>query len=98
MKPRPTDAEFDELKRKRDESLAAVFKKIWDDAGVPEDQRRAHVSYGGGSHACYCDCPDGPCQHIWDGPDKEFDDGHGVSCTCSRCGALAFYHDMRVLP
>ena len=43
---------------------------------------------------CKCQCPDGPCEHKWDGPDEEFDGGRGVSVTCSRCGMSAFQHSL----
>lgn len=96
-KSRPTDAEFEELKRQRDEgvakALADVCKKHgWDPVGV-----KAHVSHAS-SADCYCACPDGPCQHTWDGPIYESEDGCMRSATCSRCGAVAAYHDMRCGP
>jgi hypothetical protein len=96
LKPRPTDAEFDELKRKRDESAARFVARMCEEMGW--DPKKAHVHVFWHYGPCYCGCPDGPCQHIWDGPDVEFDDGHGVSVPCSRCGMLAFSHDMRVAP
>lgn len=94
-RPRPTDAEFAELKRKRDESLNAAIDKLCAEQGWARDQTHVHVS---GAGECYCDCPDGPCQHIWNGPNVEFDDGQGVSRTCSRCGEMAFSHSMRFAP
>lgn len=46
---------------------------------------------------CRCQCPDGPCEHQWDGP--EIDLGGGAySVTCSRCGKDAMSHDMWVAP
>ena len=33
LKPRPTDAEFDELKRKRNESVASAFAKMCEEMG-----------------------------------------------------------------
>lgn len=29
------------------------------------------------------------CDHIWDGPQQEFDEGRGATATCSKCGAWA---------
>lgn len=29
------------------------------------------------------------CQHVWDGPCVEFDEGRGVTTTCSKCGEWA---------
>ena len=45
---------------------------------------------------CVCHCPDGPCGHVWDGPERERYAGRVVSVTCSRCGAWAIDHDARV--
>lgn len=97
-KPRPTDAEFDELKRKRDASLNASIDRICAEHGWDRNAVQTHVSHSG---PCYCACPDGPCQHVWDGPEyTEEPDGGGFmsSVTCSRCGTPAIYHDMRCGP
>ena len=50
------------------------------------------------SAKCSCKCPDGPCEHVWDGPEEVFDDGRGSSATCSRCKMTAMAHDMWVCP
>lgn len=98
MKPRPTDAEFDELKRKRDESVAASVAAICKEHGWDPAEVKVNDCH---SRGCYCACPDGPCQHIWNGPEyTEESEGGGFmsSVTCSRCGAPAIYHDMRCGP
>lgn len=94
-KPELTDAEFDELKRKRDTEIDSIVDEMGKKLGwKPGDPPlHVHVSGAGG---CYCACPDGPCQHKWDGPDYA-DDGM-VSVTCSRCSTPAIYHDMRCAP
>lgn len=95
-KPRPTDEEFEQLKWQRDQSIARVMNEWADELGVDRgDVRLVHSSP---SDACYCGCPDGPCQHVWDGPDYVDPGGCMVSATCSRCGALAISHDVRVGP
>ena len=95
MKPRPTDAEFDELKRKRDESVRATVQRICEEQGWDPAKAHVHASHTGG---CYCACPDGPCQHVWDGLEYLSEDECLSSVTCSRCGAVAAYHDMRCAP
>lgn len=92
-KPRPTEAEFEELKRKRDKALADVVSRVCKEQGWEEKKVHVHAS---GAGDCYCACPDGPCQHVWDGPD--LDSGSVISATCSRCGLSAFSHDMRCAP
>ena len=52
----------------------------------------------GADDACYCACPDGPCEHDNKGDPYESEDGCAWSTTCSRCGSVSMYHDMRVMP
>ncbi len=102
-KPRPTDEEFAELARKRDEAVAETVKALCEKHGWDPAKVGFHASH---MHGCYCACPDGPCQHIWDGPQKPIglEEGEdernapGWSVTCSRCGADAMSHDMRCAP
>lgn len=47
---------------------------------------------------CKCQCPNGPCEHKWDGPVEESDSGLIGSVTCSRCGLWAMDHSMWVGP
>ena len=61
---------------------------------IKPHQILVHVSHGPGSHQCVCNCPDGPCEHVWDGPTEEGDNYH--SATCSKCGKSAISHDMWV--
>ena len=92
---RPTEAEFAELARKRDEAVDAIVKEVCERMGQDPAGASYHVSHSG---ECYCACPDGPCQHVWDGAIFQDEDGLFASVTCSRCGALSMYHDMRVGP
>jgi len=52
-----------------------------------------HICGGTAGGECNCQCPDGPCEHKWDGPDVEI--MNGFSVTCSKCGMTAIGHDMR---
>lgn len=94
-KHRPTDAEFEELKRKRDEAMKAVVASVCEKNGWNPAEVTFHASH---VHGCYCACPDGPCQHIWDGPEFVDADGSFSSVTCSLCGQVAMFHDMRCAP
>jgi hypothetical protein len=93
MRPRPTDEEFDELKRKRHEHIAEMVAEFCELEGCDPKEVHVHASHTTG---CYCACPEGPCQHVWDGP--EYIEHNMSSVTCSRCGAVAAYHDMRCAP
>lgn len=92
MSDRLSDAEFDELKRQRDASLSAALRALFDEKGWDPDKAFVHTS---GSSGCYCACASrGPCQHEWNGPWRDFDDGRGGETTCSKCGAGSMSHDM----
>ncbi|HCZ48395.1 MAG TPA: hypothetical protein DCZ11_05270 [Gammaproteobacteria bacterium] len=70
-------------------------QRIADDLGMPLASLRSNYD----PDACYCACTTGgPCEHQWDGEGLAFDDGCGWTATCSRCGATAISHAMRVLP
>jgi hypothetical protein len=65
------------------------------------------IACGPNTAKCKCQCPDGPCEHVWDGPvigllgyDTRLGRPYafGRSSTCSRCGMSAFDHDLRVSP
>lgn len=56
---------------------------------------------------CKCNCPDGPCEHVWDGPvvrdedpdaeeimGAEYVPSAATTATCSRCGKWAINHDI----
>lgn len=92
---RPTDEQFEELKRKRDQAVAAMVDKVCEEQGWDRSKVGFHASHMDG---CYCACPDGPCQHVWDGPEYVSEDEGLVSVTCSLCSAVAAYHDMRCAP
>lgn len=38
------------------------------------------------------------CDHVWDGPIWESDDGKIHSATCSKCAAIAIFENMLRLP
>lgn len=96
---RPTEAEFDELKRKRDEDIMQMVrearKSIWPDAPNDAPLMFHCRDY---SAECYCNCPDGPCQHEFTGwRDLHSDDGEvcGGEQFCKRCGMGAMNHSIR---
>jgi hypothetical protein len=62
-----------------------------------EENPQLHIVWCGPSAApCVCKCPDGPCEHKWDGEWEE--DELTASVTCSRCGSVKMGHDMWVGP
>lgn len=87
--------DFAELKRKRDEAVRRVVEAFAKEHGLDASSLTVHVS---GHGDCYCACPDGPCEHQWDGENYISDDRCLVSSTCSKCGAICAYHDMRCGP
>ena len=99
--PRPTEAEFDELKRQRARNIEKFIRDFRERMGWPLTELHAHVSYGGGTDDCYCACPDGPCQHEFEGW-RDITDDNDVVCggetVCKRCGMGAMAHSLRTAP
>lgn len=87
--------DFAELRRKRDEAVKEIVKAAAISMGMDPEKVTFHAC---GSHGCYCNCPEGPCEHQWDGEIFEDEDGCVMSTTCSKCGEICAYHDMRVAP
>lgn len=103
MSERLTDEQFAELARKRDEAVEAMVDAVCKEHGWDRSKVGVHASH---THGCYCACPDGPCQHQWDGPEVPLgleegepeSEAHGWARSCSRCGVDAMSHDMRCAP
>jgi hypothetical protein len=103
MKPTDPDAfaglvkkepppDFVRLRATRNESVRASMQKLADEYDVPIESLQSTFN----PDACYCACPEGPCEHDWTGPDWESESA--VSVTCARCGVRAMSHDMKVGP
>lgn len=90
-KSRPSEAEFEELKRLRDQSILRMVQGIAAELGCDPSEMTVHACATDG---CYCDCPEGPCQHEFEGW-REFDDGRGGERACKRCGMGAMQHSLR---
>lgn len=64
-----------------------------------DDEPKLQVfACGPSTQRCVCTCPDGPCEHRWDGPEWRSEDGLACSVTCSRCGMTKMSHDMWIGP
>lgn len=90
-----TEADFDELKRQSREKMEAFLDRLCEDQGW--DRSEMKVSSCTHTAICYCACPDGPCQHEFEGW-RESEDGLVGEQVCSRCGMGAMGHAMRVGP
>lgn len=101
MKPRPTEAEFDELKRTRDAGIEKLVRKVRDKfcPGATQEPLQFHCREFRAE--CYCDCPNGPCQHEFGGWRDILDDNDqvcGGEQFCQRCGQGSMSHSMRFAP
>lgn len=87
--------DFAKLRAERDAAIERMAKEMHVKlGGDPNDLPKFHCrDYGG----CYCACPDGPCEHQFEGW-REFDDGCGGEMFCQLCGEGAMSHSMRFLP
>ncbi len=84
--------DFEALRAERNRQMEALRVRVADELGVPLQEARTNFN----PSACYCACGTrGPCEHSWDGPEWESDDGLASSSTCSRCGCTAMSHDLR---
>jgi len=61
-----------------------------------EDSLQVHVCRGPSSQMCRCQCPQGPCEHQWDGPVVW--EGDVESVACSKCGMTRRSHDLWTMP
>jgi len=77
-------AEIDEAEDEAERSLAQ------------EGKIKMVFNCGPSSEKCKCECPDGLCEHQWDGP-PHYEKNMGTA-TCSRCGMWAINHDIWVMP
>lgn len=87
--------DFEALRAKRNQSVAEATQKLADEMDMPIGSLQSNFN----PNACYCACNGGgPCEHNWDGPVWESDDGCTSSATCSRCGCTAMSHSLRTGP
>lgn len=86
--------DFEALRAARNERVMTMVREACADLGWRE---AATEIRGFDPDACYCNCPDGPCEHDFQGW-REFEDGRGGEQVCSRCGLGAMSHSMRVGP
>jgi hypothetical protein len=82
--------DFEKLRAKRNAAVQEVVKSFakahgWDTSQVQSTFDPA---------ACYCACPEGPCEHDWQGW-RDFEDGSGGETVCARCGMGAMSHSLR---
>ena len=93
MKP-----DFAALRAAREEARRRLVAWMADELG--SDSRAVLVHFSGGS-GCYCVCPDGPCEHEFEGSrdilDSD-DDVVGGESFCSLCGMGAMSHSLRCGP
>ena len=86
--------DFDALRRARGERLEQIVDEFCEERGWDRSKVLFHAS---GADGCYCACPDGPCEHEFDGW-REFEDGRGGEQVCRKCGMGAMGHSLRFLP
>lgn len=95
-----TPPDFERLRAERDAGLERIARSMWEKLGG--DPGEAPTFHCREYHSpCYCACPDGPCEHDWDGSrDIAGDDGTlaGWETCCTRCGEGAMHHSMAFLP
>lgn len=81
--------DFEALRAERNRKVRDMLTAICKDHGWDPDQ----VTSSFQPDACYCACPDGPCEHDFQGW-REFEDGGGGEQVCTRCGMGAMSHSL----
>lgn len=82
--------DFEALRTKRNEAVEAAISEACAKHGW--DRSKVETTFN--PDACYCACPDGPCEHDFQGW-REFEDGCGGETVCARCGMGAMSHSIR---
>ena len=82
--------DFEALRKTRNEAV----QKMVDEVAVEMGWKPGEVAHNFDLNSCYCDCPNGPCEHNFTGW-REFEDGSGGEQVCSRCGTGAMSHSLR---
>ena len=93
-----TRPDFAALRAARDEARRKMVAAICAKHGLDPATTPVHFSGGGG---CYCACPDGPCEHEFEGSrDILADNGDvvGAESVCRLCGTGAMSHSLRCGP
>ena len=85
--------DFEKLRAERNASHHRIVKEM----AVARDWDPSRVQSSFKPNACYCACPDGPCEHDWQGW-RVFEDGRGGETVCKRCGMGAMSHSLRTAP
>ncbi|MFP4004311.1 MAG: hypothetical protein ACLFV8_11090, partial [Alphaproteobacteria bacterium] len=85
--------DFEKLRAERNAGIRRMVEDIARQWDANPDNVRHNFNYD----ACYCACPDGPCEHDFKGW-REFEDGNGGEQVCARCGMGAMTHSLRVAP
>lgn len=87
-----SNPDFEALRARRNAAMRDMLTRFAEREGVPVNCVVSTFNFD----SCYCACTTGgPCEHRWDGPVWESDDGALSTATCSRCGMTAFSHSMR---
>lgn len=85
--------DFEQLRAERNRLFEAVVKEACRKQGW--DPAKLRTTFN--PDACYCACPDGPCEHDFQGW-RNFEDGCGGERVCIRCGMGAMGHSIRIGP
>lgn len=90
--------DFEALRAKRNVEVMQVIQASAERLGWPKDKP---IYHNFDFSACYCACPEGPCEHDFQGWRDLHDDKGNVSggeTFCKRCGMGAMSHSLRTGP
>ncbi len=87
------EPDFEKLRAERNAAAQTILEEFAKECG--RDPTEIQSSFN--PNACYCACPDGPCEHNFEGW-RVFEDGRGGETVCSRCNMGAMSHSLRTAP
>lgn len=89
--------DFDALRAERNARVERCMMEMAKELGWKEGDPPPTCSFD--PEACYCACPDGPCEHDFQGwQEREVEGGVIGETVCTRCGMGAMSHSRRVGP
>lgn len=86
--------DFEELRAKRNAAVSEMIRQAAIKMGGDPAEARSNFN----PNDCYCACPEGPCEHDFQGW-RDIENERGEVCggeqVCKRCGMGAMSHSLR---
>lgn len=104
---KPVRPDFEKLRKERNAAYDAMVTKLMEEYVDKNNPKGITFHSTFNPKACYCNCGLTDiggntvvrlCEHLWNGPVLELENGQLITASCSLCGMTAYSHDMRFAP